>query len=311
MASAKNDALLARTVEGSLNIYDQGKCIGTAADKGLAARQGGCSYNIVNNDDKHERYFKELRPSEHFVDDKNRHTKHFVGPRRRKFAVDERNLVKACLTVPDDHPRARGQEQRRVQTQLAQIENATDYGGFQDRCAGSLFTAAPRKRYSIDNVRYANEAEKLKPRHSSTKAEWLSRRGETMSMSRSAPSLHVGDPAGSLDRAMHADIRKHTSQLQTESATFAPWQSANTYSHSMSNTHQGQQMGAGHQHLSVHRIENHDFGVTKKNNHFSSHDKLTRSDPFFMRPRLGTTQNSVKYDIVNNERRWFKYGGPQ
>jgi len=40
---------------------------------------------------------------------------------------------------------------------------------------------------------------------------------------------------------------------------------------------------------------------------FSSQDKLTRADPFFMRPRLGQTMNSVKYDIINNERRWFKY----
>jgi len=52
MASAKNDALLARTVDGSLNIYDGGKSIGTACDKGLAARLGGCSYNIINNDDR-------------------------------------------------------------------------------------------------------------------------------------------------------------------------------------------------------------------------------------------------------------------
>jgi len=55
------------------------------------------------------------------------------------------------------------------------------------------------------------------------------------------------------------------------------------------------------------RLENHDFAVARKNNHFSSQDKLTRADPYFMRPRLGITNNSVKYDIVNNERTWFKY----
>lgn len=307
MASAKNDALLSRTVDGSHNIYDGGKSVGTALDKGLAARLGGCSYNIINNDDRHERYFKELRPGEHFVDDKNRATKHFAGPRKRKFGLDERNMVKACLTVPEPHAREKGQAELRKQTQLAQIENYQDYGGFQDRCSGSLFNAAPPKRYSINNKRYANEAEKLNPRITSTKTEWLSRRGETMAMSRSAPSLHVSDPRGSLDRAAREDVRKATSQMQVESAHHAPWMSANTYSHSMSNTQLGKGMGASHQHLSVHRLENHDFGVTKKNNHFSSQDKLTRADPFFMRPRLGQTMNSVKYDIINNERRWFKY----
>lgn len=307
MASAKNDALLTRTVEGSINLYDGGKSIGTAQDKGLAARQGGCSYNIINNDDRHEKYFKELRPGEHFVDNKNRHTRHFVGPRKRKFATDERNLVRACLTVPEPHAREKGQDMLRKQTQLAQLENFQDYGAFQNRCSDHLFNPAPPKRYSINNSRYANEAEKLNPRFASTKTEWLNRRGETLTLSRSAPSLHVGDPKGSLDRAVREDVRKAASQAQTESAHFAPWMSANTYSHSMSNTHHGRHMGADHQHLSVHRLENHDFGVTKKNNHFSSHDKLTRSDAYFMRPRLGTTQNSVKYDIVNNERKWFKY----
>jgi len=83
--------------------------------------------------------------------------------------------------------------------------------------------------------------------------------------------------------------------------------SAHTYANSLDATAAGRQHAAAQQHLSVHRLENHDFGVTKKNNHFSSHDKLTRSDPYYMRPRLATTNNSVKYDILSNERKWFKY----
>jgi len=307
MASAKNDALLARTVEGSLNYYDKHKCCGTATDKGLAARLGGHSYNIISNDGKHEVYFKELRSNEHFVDRKGRHTEHLFGPRKRKFANDERGMMRATLSMPASHAREEGQVQCRVQKQLAQIENSQSYEGFQNRCKQTMFLPSQPKRYSINNARYANEADKLQPRCSSSKADWQSRRGEAMTHSRSAPSLHVGDPAGSLDRAVREDARKAASQRQTESAHFAPWQAANTYSHSMDATHAGRQMGASQRHLSVHRLENHDFSVTKKNNHFSSHDKLTRSDPFFMRPRLGTTQNSVKYDIVSNERRWFQY----
>ena len=28
-------------------------------------------------------------------------------------------------------------------------------------------------------------------------------------------------------------------------------------------------------------------GITRHNNHYSSQDKLTRADPFYMRPRVG------------------------
>lgn len=307
MTSRKNDLLLDRTVDGSLNYYDGHKCCGTATDKGLASRLGGHNYNIINNQDKDEIYFKELRHDGHFLDKKGRHTIHFVGPRKRKFDIDERNLVGKCLRAPLPHPREDGAQQRRLETHLAQIENATSYPDFQQRCKDSLFPDSPSKRYSINNKRYANEAEKLKPKVMPSKDGWLQRRGEAMHRSISAPSVSLHDPQGSLAQAVHEDARKEATQRQTESAHFAPWNCANTYSATMDSKHHGRRFNSDHQHCSVNRLENHDFAVSRKNNHFSSHDKLTRSDPFFMRPRHAITNNSVKYDIVSNERRWFKY----
>lgn len=307
MASRKNDLLLDKTVEGPVNFYDFQKCHGTATDKGLASRLGGHSYNIINNQEKDEVYFRDMRHDTHFLDKKGRHTIHFLGERRRKFHVDERNLVGKCIRHPDNHPRDDAVAQRRLELQLAQIENNTHYGDFQRRCQASLFPDAPPKRYSIHNKRYANEAEKLRPKVVSTKNDWLQRRGETMTRSISAPSMVLDDPARSLAQAIHEDARKEATQRQTESAHFAPWNSANTYSATMESNPHGRGHFANHKNCSVNRLENHDFGITRKNNHFSSHDKLTRSDPFFMRPRHSITNNSVKYDIVSNERKWFKY----
>jgi len=307
MASRKNDLLLDRTVEGPLNYYDQHKCCGTATDKGLASRLGGHNYNILNNQDKDEVYFGNLRHDTHFLDKKGRHTIHFVGDRRRKFATDERNLVGNCIRHPDAHPRDAAVAQRRTELQLAQIENSTDYGGFQQRCEASMFPQPPAKRYSIHNKRYANEAEKLRPKILSTKDNWMQRRGETMTRTISAPSVCMKDPAQSLTQAVHEDARKEATQRQTESAHFAPWNTANSYSATMENTRHGRIHQGEHRNCSVNRLENHDFGVTRKNNHYSSHDKLTRSDPFFMRPRHSITNNSVKYDLISNERKWFKY----
>lgn len=307
MASRKNDLMLERTVDGPVNYYDNHKCRGTATDKGLAARVGGQNYNIISNQDKDEVYFGHLRHDTHFLDKKGRHTIHFVGPRKRKFELDERNLVGKCLRAPSAHPREDAAEQRRLELSLAQIENHTDYGDFQRRCQESFFPPSPPKRYSIHNKRYANEAEKLRPKFCSSKNDWLQRRGETMTRSISAPSVCRTNPHESLSRAIHEDARKEASQRMTESAHFAPWVAANTYSATMESQSHGRTHHGAQKNCSVNRLENHDFSVTRKNNHFSSQDKLTRSDPFFMRPRHSITNGSVKYDLITNERKWFKY----
>eukprot|EP00928_Gymnodinium_smaydae_P040401 TRINITY_DN273_c1_g1_i1.p1 TRINITY_DN273_c1_g1~~TRINITY_DN273_c1_g1_i1.p1 ORF type:complete len:307 (-),score=61.30 TRINITY_DN273_c1_g1_i1:54-974(-) len=305
MASARNDALRERTVEGSINYYDNHRCKGTADDKALAARLGGHSYNILSNQDKHEIYFRNMRNQNHYLDKKGRHTREFFGARRRKFDQDERGHVVECLRGPDDHPREKCTAERRTAMQLSQMENANSWVGFQDRM-GKLYPERAPRRYTINNKLYCNEADKLRVK-TATKEDWMSRRGEPMMRAASCPSLALSDTQRGLTRSVAEDARKEATQRQTESAHFAPWQTAHTYANSMESTEAGRRMAAAHDRCSVNRLENYDFAVSRKNNHFSSQDKLSRSDAYFMRPRLSTTNNSVKYDIVSNERRWFKY----
>jgi len=305
MATYKNDALLKRNIEGSFNYYDWHKGIGTAGDKGIASRLGGHSYNIISGQDRHEIYMPELRHNEHFVDKKGRHTAHFFGPRRRKFEQDERKLVPDCFTMQADHPREQIVADMRTQKGLAQLENPQSFKAYKERTESMFGTPAP-KRHTINDKRYANEIEKFNPKLTS-RSQWEQRRGDVMTLSASAPNLSLVNPAQSLGRAVRADARKEASQRLTESAHFAPWQSANTYGVSLEATGAGREHAAAQTHLSVARLENHDFGITRKNNHYSSQDKLTRSDPFFMKPRSGITNNSVKYNLVSNERLWFKY----
>eukprot|EP00929_Paragymnodinium_shiwhaense_P109477 TRINITY_DN7591_c0_g1_i1.p1 TRINITY_DN7591_c0_g1~~TRINITY_DN7591_c0_g1_i1.p1 ORF type:complete len:306 (-),score=62.94 TRINITY_DN7591_c0_g1_i1:241-1158(-) len=305
MASAKNDALRARTVEGSINYYDVHRSKGTANEKALAARLGGHSYNIINNRHEDEVCFPHMRHKEHFVDEKNRHTKHFVGERKRKFAPDERRDMYECFKSPLAHPREEALQQRRTEIQLAQTENSSSFQGFQDRTKMFGHTAPPKDQH-IHNKLYCNEAETLKPRIVD-KQRWSFRRGEPLTHTISCPSLDVTDPAASLRRAMDRDIRKDVSQRQLETAHFAPWKRGSTYANSMGATQAGRAFSATQRHCSVNRMEPYEFAITRKNNHFSAQDKLTRADPFFLPPRHAMTNNSVKYDIINNERRWFKY----
>lgn len=306
MASSKNDAMVERAAGGTINYYDGHTSCCTAKEKGLAARLGGHTYNVINNQGRDEIYLNNHRSDEHCVDQKGRHTTHFFGSSRRKFAGDDRGLVRQSLMSPDAHPREHAMQQRRHQLQLMQMENCQSYGGFQKRCQESLFTPPQSKKYSIDNEKYANEAPPFRPKIVG-KDEWTQRRGEKMQHSMSAPSFVLADPARSLDQAVRTNTLLEASQRQTESAHFAPRYSGNSYIGSMDATDSGKQLAAGQKSLSVHRLENSDFSVIRKNNHYSGGDKLTRSDPFFMRPNHGVTNNSVKYNIINNERRWFKY----
>jgi len=292
MASRKNDLMLEKTVEGPLNYYDGHRACGTAADKGLAARLGGHCYNIVNNADKDEIYFKDMRHDDHFLDKKGRHTIHMFGDRRRKFAIDERNLVGNCMRAPDCHPREDALAQRRLELQLAQMENPQSYGQFNERIQAHVHPPGAKKKFHVHNQKYANEVDKLRPRREE-KAAWLSRRGEPMTRSTSAPSIAVTEPHVSLARAIHTDARKEASQRQTESAHFAPWNAANSYAQTMETHPVGRRHFSEQKLCSVNRLENHDSHITRKNNHYSSIDKLTRSDPFFMRPRHSITNNSV------------------
>mmetsp|Transcript_71096 Transcript_71096/g.200667 ORF Transcript_71096/g.200667 Transcript_71096/m.200667 type:complete len:308 (-) Transcript_71096:43-966(-) len=307
MASSRNDALAERAAGGgSVNYYDNHASRCTSQEKGLAARLGGHTYNIINNRGRDEIYLNGSRSDDHYVDKQGCHTVHCFGARRRKFAGDERDLVRQSMWAPDAHPREHAVASRRTELQLTQIENSQSYGAFQRRCQESISAPPPPKRYSIDNAKYAGESQPLRPKVVA-KDEWSQRRGERMSHSASAPSFVLSDPAASLARAARSDAWLEVSQRQTESAHFAPTYSANTCAGSMDTTDLGKQMASGQARLSVNRMDNHDFSVTRKNNHYSSGDKLTRSDPFYMRPRPSITNNSVKYNIVNNERRWFKY----
>lgn len=293
-------------MEGSYNYYDEHKGCGTAADKALAARLGGHNYNILSNQDRHEIYMPELRHDEHYVDKKGRHTAHMFGARRRKFAIDERDHVRDCITLQDNHPRDSMNAQRRTEIQLAQIEHSQSWSGFQQR-TGQMYDTQLPKRYSIHDVRQCHEKAKLNPQVLASKAQWLGRRGEGMPHSASCPNLHLTAPEASLRNAVMSDARKEAMQRQTESAHFAPWMTANTFSASLDGTPAGREHASKQKMCSVGRLENYDFAIARKNNHYSSHDKLTRADPFFMKPRMGITNNSVKYDIVSNERKWFKY----
>jgi len=297
MASNKNDALQTRTVSGSVNLYDEQKCIGTAEDKRLAASIGGHSYNIIHQ--REELYFPNLRHDSHFVDRNNVPTMHWMD-RRRKYPRDPRGLMKLSLEHPVEHPKVAEREQRRLETRLAQIENSQSFHDFQER-RRTMRPETPEARRTLNPASKLPVEGKVTQCGSLTRREYMSRRN---AHARSAPTLR----AASLTRnnvEMRPEVAAH--QLQTESASYAHCKAANSYAMSMGTTLLGQQHRSRQSRSSVQRAENYDFSVLKKNNSWSSEDKLLRSDPYYMKPKLAITNNSVKYDIITNDRKNFFY----
>jgi len=211
--------------------------------------------------------------------------------RRRKFP-GKVDLMFACMEMPEGHPKHKYKEQRRTELQLAQTENFQDFGAFQRR-RYEIRPSTPEKRRTLDD--------KDRPKLNSTVIE----KGVFMDLRKSASTPAL--PAqGDLQLLSRSDARRGGSQLQTESANFAANKSKNSYAMNME-LPEGQRLRAEQNYDSRQRVENYEFSVTRKNNHFSSQEKLTRADPYYTRPRLAQTNNSVKYDIFTNQRRFFHY----
>ena len=102
-------------------------------------------------------------------------------------------------------------------------------------------------------------------------------------------------------------FRQVSHREHQQSANFAKCRTANTYGNSASFTGPGQSLRDHQIYKSAQRLGEYDFSVLKKNNNYSNCNKLTRADAYYLKPKLATTNNSVKYDIVTNNVNKFRY----
>jgi len=286
MTSTKNDQLRIRTVEGSLNFYDNQKSIGTAADKAIASRLGNYRYNIINNTTKDEIYLRELRPENHYVDHKNRVTNEWWD-RKRKYPRDQREPVRMCMQSVEDHPKLEENRLRREELRMAQIENPNRFGDFQiARRAKRAHT--PPKIYTLEPPENKHHF------HTTDPTDFKMRRSKSV-------------PSGTINAGTIKNKYPRWEQIANESADFSKVAQANTYRNAIFNCPEGEQVRQAQVHDSRDRVKNYDFSVLRNNNNYSNQCKLTRSDAFYMRPMFAATNNSVKYDIIKNQQRPFCY----
>jgi hypothetical protein len=129
MASYLNDKVVAFTATGSVNLYDDQLCIGTAHDKSLAGSLGGHDYNIISNkQDNH--YFPYLRNPTHYVDSNNVATKYFY-PRRRKNPADPGRQSTLDLKTHQSTKTENLALNKQQARSTAQMLHAYDYSAYQ------------------------------------------------------------------------------------------------------------------------------------------------------------------------------------
>jgi len=183
---------------------------------------------------------------------------------------------------------------------ISQMENFQSYRDFQDR-RRQMRPETPEARRTMNPTSKLPTAMRVTECKPIPKDMFLKKREQ---YAQSAPNLRT-ESLSRLNLEQRPEAPVH--QLQTESANYAHCKTANTYAMSLSTTDLGERHKLQQSRQSLQRAENYDFGITRKNNSWSAEDKLLRSDPYYMKPKLAITNNSVKYDILTNERKNFYY----
>eukprot|EP00397_Hematodinium_sp_SG-2012_P055193 GEMP01067165.1.p1 GENE.GEMP01067165.1~~GEMP01067165.1.p1 ORF type:complete len:154 (+),score=35.59 GEMP01067165.1:109-570(+) len=106
MASKKNDALTEFTIAGSVNYYDELRSKATAFQKCQASLISGHRWNIINNTEENEVFFRGARNADHFVDceTKMATSKWWLRKRRNRRtllqAVDDNGILPKVHDTP-------------------------------------------------------------------------------------------------------------------------------------------------------------------------------------------------------------------
>ena len=158
MASAANDALRARTVSGSVNMYNGGSAIATAEDYALCARSGSVTYDIIAPGRPKEEIpqnfpgIKCEQNDSHDIDLAGNHTD-WMMDRRKKFPDVNipLPLAQQINSGPTDHPKEAEFLARRTETQLVQSENPQSWAAYQRRRL-DFRAPTPRLRRTLDEA---------------------------------------------------------------------------------------------------------------------------------------------------------------
>ncbi|KAF4675101.1 hypothetical protein FOL47_008276 [Perkinsus chesapeaki] len=196
----------------------------------------------------------------------------------RKQPYDTRGLMYMSLQCPQTHRKGDIRLQRRMDNQILHSIYPQSYGDYQIK-RRELRPPTPEMRKSLDKRDIV--CGKHTPSIVLIKDEYKANLRGIDHNTRQRKDY--------INKSMSVD------QLHSESAILAHCKTANTYTMDIGTTAIGRELhNKRRPHHSQDRLECFDFGITRSNNHYSNMDKLTRSDAYYIKPRLAITNNSVK-----------------
>lgn len=314
----------------TLNHYDGHKTVCTLEDKAIAARLGGHSWNIVNNSDKHEIYLPHARSSEHYIDDKGNMTSSWFERKRRvphpiggmegsNWSGDVKEVMR-CPRSPSVH-------NARQTRQLCQASAPGDFPLYSARRSQAM-PSTPRKPGDLERTLPAHNRGQLRdlatPRITqvASRQDWNPRRGELRPEPRPPREEELFSTVEQLRAESHFNVRDRTfaellpprgaatprstprgalgpAGVPRESAVHA---AASVSGRTIYGTPRHPEDRVQH---SKSRIEN--YAHREISDWTLAQNKLTRKDPYSMKPMAQSNNSGVKYDIITNERTNFWY----
>lgn len=294
MASVTNDALDKFTVSGSVNNYNREKSQATAEEFKQASLIGGHSWNLLTHDKKREVYLRHARNDAHYVTETGQATSDWWTRKQRVYRPDregrhasDSSVTVQCLTCPPTAGKEAQRNATRQLRQLCQTEAPMDFAQYSAR-KGELTPRTPARDPQVlvpSQERRMTPPPRFTPRVSA-REHWTPRRGELREERR--------PPA---DRSLY----QTADQLRTDSFENA---SSSAFSKKCDEGAMDQSIRTK-THFSRHRM---DLAASRDITSWPMHScKITREDPFHVKPLQRSGNSCVKYDIITNERKEFWY----
>jgi len=305
------------------NHYDGGRTICTCDDKLQASRISGHTWNILNNREDHEVYFKEMRNDAHYIDKNGNGTGHWLQRKKRLDldgdgiidCVDSSNVAETMVCPPTAGKEASHNRTRQMR-QICQVAADRDFGKYKSHRESCGVPPTPGRggcleRKVRDQARMRDIPERPTPRVLDRK-DFTPRRGE--------PRVEHRPPH-------ERDMFKKVDQLRTDShmdCTEPNFQDAIgcrssslgiSGAHALGGTLTSRSvLGDGvppkpAEHRSRHSVQRMEHSHHREITHwpFAGADKTKQGDPYHAKPVQQTGSSCVKYDIISNERKQFWY----
>mmetsp|Transcript_6152 Transcript_6152/g.19366 ORF Transcript_6152/g.19366 Transcript_6152/m.19366 type:complete len:317 (+) Transcript_6152:52-1002(+) len=297
------------------NFYDRHRVHCTCDERLQASRLSGHTWNIITNKDDHEVYLREIRNSDHFVDEKGNATSHWIQQKKRADVDHARvsDNIGRVMTCPGTAGKEAAHLRARQHKQLCQAMDPSDFGAYSARRSASQAPPTPRRGGALDRTAPSQERSRDVPPKPTPRAvdrgQWTARRGEQRAERRPPPEQDMYRTVDQLRVESHADVvgQSFATALQSARTAGASALSGAVTTRSQFVARQDQPARAGAS-LTRNSMERVEAGDSREISSWPiRRDKLQRGDAYYVKPMAHSGSSSVKYDIVSNERRQFWY----